>query len=228
MDKLKNFLNKIREPFKDKPLRNKIFDTLFSFLVGFILGLLSKILDLLPLDFIHDIFTSVNLGEFFSRISIWLLFALLISIVSKTPLRAALNVFVFYIGMLFSYYAYSYIVIGYSPKIVIIFWVLLASISPILSVLCWYAKSENIVGIVLGSVILSIFFVLAFSFDLNTFRIRHYGLEMMNWFVALGVLYKSPKQIGFVILFSTLLGVIMRFIYVYLFFGEFSFGFMQF
>ena len=167
--KMKNFLNKIRKPFKDKPLSQKIFDTLISFMGGFILGLMSKILDLLPLDFVHNIFNSVDLGEFFSRISIWLLFALLISIVSKTPLRAALNVFVFYIGMLFSYYAYSYIVIGYCPKIVVIFWLLLASISPILSVFCWYAKSDSVVGIILGSVILSIFFVLVFAFDLKAF-----------------------------------------------------------
>lgn len=225
---MKNFLNKIRKPFKDKPLSQKIFDTLISFMGGFILGLMSKILDLLPLDFVHDIFNSVDLGEFFSRISIWLLLALLISIVSKTPLRAALNVFVFYIGMLFSYYAYSYIVIGYCPKIVVIFWLLLALISPILSAICWYAKSESLVGIILGSVILSIFFVLAFAFDLNSFRIRHSGLEAINWLIAVGVLYKSPKQISCVILLSAILAVIMRFIYVYVFMGEFYFGFMQF
>ena len=67
---------------------------LLIFLFGAALGVASKLL---------DIYTS-NLGNIFSQMSIWILLGTLIAIFSKTKGKAALNVFVFCIGMLITYY----------------------------------------------------------------------------------------------------------------------------
>ena len=64
------------------------------FVMGGAFGVLSKIL---------DIYTQ-NLGNIFSQMSIWILLGSLIAIFSKTKGKAALNVFVFCIGMLITYY----------------------------------------------------------------------------------------------------------------------------
>lgn len=209
-------LEKIREPITNRPLRRKIFDTLIIFMIGFIFGLGSKILDLVDLEIIHNIFLYYDLGAFFSRISIWLLFALIISVVSKTPLRAALNVFIFFIGMLLSYYGYGYIIEGIFPQKVVIFWLILAGISPFLAIPCWYAKGKGFLSICISSIIVAVFFVLAFAFDinLNSFRLRHFGMEMVNWLISLGVLYNNPKQFTVILCLSSIIGIIVRFVYL--------------
>ena len=210
------WLEKIRKPITDRPLSRKIFDTFIIFMIGFIFGFGSKILDLVDLEIIHTIFLYYDLGAFFSRMSIWLLFALIISVVSKTPLRAAINVFVFFIGMLLSYYGYGYIIEGIFPQKVIAFWVILAIISPFLAVSCWYAKGNNMLSVCISSVLVAVFFVLAFAFDmnLNSFRLRHFGMEMINWLISLGVLYKSPKQFTYILLLSSIIGISVRFFYL--------------
>lgn len=209
-------LESIREPITNRPLSRKIFNTLIIFMIGVIFGLGSKVLDLVDLSYIDSLFLYYDLGAFFSRISIWLLLALVISVVSKTPLRAGLNVFMFFVGMMLSYYGLLYIIKGAFPEKVIMFWSILALISPFLAVPCWYAKGKGILAISLSSIIVSVFFVLAFAFDnySDGFRLRHFGMEMINWLISIGVLYNNPKQIGYIIGLSSIIGIIIRWVYI--------------
>lgn len=49
---------------------------------------------------------------------IWLLIALIISIYSKTPFRASLNVFLFFVGMAVKYHLYLHIYVGIVKEII--------------------------------------------------------------------------------------------------------------
>ena len=71
-------------------------------------------------------------------------------------------------------------------------------------------------SICISSVLVAVFFVLAFAFDinLNSLRLRHFGMEMINWLISLGVLYKNPKQFTYILVLSSILGVIVRFFYL--------------
>ena len=63
-------------------MRNKILNPVSMFIVGLLLGIVSRLL---------DIYTT-NLGEILSQMAIWILFGVLISIYSKTKKKAMINI----------------------------------------------------------------------------------------------------------------------------------------
>ena len=75
-------------------MKKIIFNILIFSFIGAFLGVLSKML---------DIYTT-NLGNIFSELSIWILFGVFIVYFSKTRKEAMIIVFLFCVGMLFSYY----------------------------------------------------------------------------------------------------------------------------
>ena len=87
-----NLLNSIRTPNRQIPFSKALFDTILITGAGVLLGVVAKLL---------DIYTS-NLGNIFSQMSVWIFLCTVVSVLSSTPLRAAVNVFLFCIGMLWS------------------------------------------------------------------------------------------------------------------------------
>ena len=130
----------------------KILNPFMMFIIGLILGVISRLL---------DIYTQ-NLGNIFSELAIWILFGVLISINSKTKKKAMLNIFPFCIGMLLTYYFVAFITKGVYSKDYIIGWTIFALFSPMMAYFTWKTKEEGIlpklisVAIVLVSILSSI------------------------------------------------------------------------
>ena len=130
----------------------KILNPFMMFIIGLILGVISRLL---------DIYTQ-NLGNIFSELAIWILFGVLISINSETKKKAMLNIFPFCIGMLLTYYFVAFITNGVYSKDYIIGWTIFALFSPIMAYFTWKTKEEGIlpklisVAIVLVSILSSI------------------------------------------------------------------------
>ncbi len=118
------------------------------FVLGIISGVLSKI---------FDIYT-IYLGTVFSEITVWLLFGVLISIYSTTKKKAMLNVFLFFIGMLFAYYTVAELTNSVYGLVFIKFWVGIALISPVPAYFCWMAKGKGAIGTIIsvGIMVISI------------------------------------------------------------------------
>lgn len=104
------------------------------FVIGLALGVFSRFLD------IH----TQNLGNIFSRMAIWILIGVLISIYSDTKKKAMLNIFPFCMGMLITYYCVAHVTNGVYSEIYIIGWTVLAVASPLLAYFTWLAKSKGI------------------------------------------------------------------------------------
>ena len=130
----------------------KILNPLCMFILGLILGVISRLL---------DIYTT-NLGNIFSQMAIWILFGVLISIYSSSKKKAMLNIFPFCIGMLITYYFVAFISKGVYSNMFIIAWTIFAFFSPILAYFTWMTKQKGIfpkiisIGIILVSILSSI------------------------------------------------------------------------
>ncbi len=135
----------------------------------------------------------LDLRNFFSRMGVWIFLGLLISVYSESPLRAAINVFLFFVGMVGSYYLYTVTIAGFFPKSYIMIWIGMTFISPFMAFICWYAKGKGIIATFISSVIFMFISRQAFVFGFWYFGIR-YILEFLLWIATIFVLYKSPKQ----------------------------------
>lgn len=122
------------------------------FITGLCLGIISRLL---------DIYTQ-NLGNIFSQMAIWILFGVLISIYSKTKRKAMLNVLLFCIGMLITYYFVAFITNGVYSSTYIIGWSIFALCSPVMAYFAWMSKEKGLfakiisIGIVIVSILSSI------------------------------------------------------------------------
>ena len=131
-----------------------------------------------------------------------------ISIYSNSSVRAAVNVFVFFAGMVTSYYLYSKFVAGFFPASYAMIWFGFTAVSPILAFICWYAKGESRLSFVLSSVIIAVLFNMTFVYGWIYFDMRSI-LELAGFLSGLAVLKR--KTIGNSIM-MTAMGIVLAFV----------------
>lgn len=94
--------------------------------------------------------------------TIWILFGVLISIYSKNKRKAMLNLLLFCIGMLITYYFVAFITNGVYSSTYIIGWSIFALCSPVMAYFTWMSKEKGLfakiisIGIVIVSILSSI------------------------------------------------------------------------
>lgn len=204
------FINIFKDLSKKKLMRY-ITDTIIIFILGILFGLFSRIIDFVPLESLPKFLADIDLAAFFSRLSIWLLIALTISVVSSTPYRAMINVPVYFIGMLLSYYICTYAIEGKVYNYIIRFWVILTFISPILAYFCWYSKRHGVFSMVITAFIWSILFILAVNISSYGVKLKYNGLELCNFIISVFLLRNRLKQM----IYSYILFIFITFLLIY-------------
>ncbi len=190
------FLDNIRLPQKSSSIKNQVFITMGFLILGICLGWFSKFLDYrqgwLPslLQLIDD---TIDLHNFLGGFSLWIVIAVCISVYSHTPIRAAINVFTFFVGFVASYYIYCNYVAGFFPRSYALIWVAFTIASPLLAFVCWYAKGKGYISLIISSGILSVLINTTFAYGMTYFDIRSW-LNLIMLLAGIIVLRKSVKD----------------------------------
>lgn len=148
--KIKEFFEQVRKPQNNISLNKQIAETVGIILLGFALGVFQKRMDGAPDNAFLVAIQQFDVGNYFGRLAIWILLATIISVYAKSPLRAAINTFFFFISMLAGYYLYCNYILGFLPRTYMMMWIVIAFASFFMAYICWYAKGEGIIAIVLG------------------------------------------------------------------------------
>lgn len=185
-----SFLNHIRRANKQIPFSKKILYSIVILLLGIVLGVVSKFLNTTPSNELPFIIESLDFTNFFGRLAIWILIAVCISIYSNSSIRAAINVFVFFAGMVTSYYLYSKFIAGFFPRSYAMIWFGITAIFPLLAFVCWYAKGNGKISLVLSSMIIAVLFKTAFAYGWIYFDIYSI-LELIVFICGLIVLRRN-------------------------------------
>ena len=190
------FLNDIRNA--EKPISNnrKIINTIAVLFLGIALGTFSKFLDFRQAE-LPSVLMAINgvldIGNFLGRFAIWILIALCISIYSNSAIRASINVFVFFVGMVASYYLYSNYIAGFFPRSYAMIWFGFTMISPFLAFVCWYAKGKSRPAFMLSVLILAVLFNMTFVYGWGYFEARSV-LELIVFIIGLTVLRRDTLK----------------------------------
>ncbi len=105
----------------------------------FILGLLSG-----AFSKFADIYTT-NIGNIFSELTVWILIGTVISIYSATRKRAMLNVFLFFAGLVISYYVIADMTDSIYGWYFIRFWTSVTCVSPFLAYFVRMTQEKGVI-----------------------------------------------------------------------------------
>lgn len=209
---MKAWLNKIRKPQRDTKRSLQIIYSIMILLFGIGLGVFSKWLDNMGINdaiWWQRILGILDLRNVFSEFAIWLLIALAISVYSSSPLRACLNVFLFFAGMCISYHLYTIVFAGFNPRSYMMIWYGLTLLSPILAFICWYGKGKTKVSLLIDMLILAVMISECFAIGFWYFDIPRI-INVIIFVGSVAVLYSEPKQTAISLLGAAVLSYASR------------------
>lgn len=190
---MNKFLSNIRNAENPITVNRKIINTIVILCLGIALGTFSKYLDFHQAELPSVLMTidgAFDVHNFLGRFAIWILIALCISVYSNSAIRASVNVFVFFIGMVASYYVYSNFIAGFFPRSYAIIWFGFTAVSPLLAFVCWYAKGKSKQAFILSALILAVLFNMCFVYGCWYFHTRSV-LELIVFVIGLIVMRRD-------------------------------------
>lgn len=162
------YLLRIRHGSRAGRLQNKILLTVLFLLLGFSLGLMVKWLNMINPNAIPKILRSLDVRNLFARTPVWVMISLAITLFSRNPRRAALNVLLFLVGVMGSYCLFSYLWGGKLPdQHNLLLWGIVTVVSSLAAFGVWYARCRGLLGTVISAVIIAYFILQVFSFTAN-------------------------------------------------------------
>lgn len=180
MSGIKGLFEKTRSP-KNRVAFSRA--ALFSALIlvgGLLSGFIIKL---------FDIYTEL-LGNIFSGISVWVLICAIISVFSSSPKRAAVNVFLYCLGMIAAYYVAAEALGAVYSMDFVYGWSIFTLFTPIFAFFAWYGRGREWLSVVISVLIIA--FMLAASSVL--FGIRVYDLIFACAVVGVMFIKKNKVQ----------------------------------
>ena len=207
-----SFLEKVRTPNYNLTTFNKIRNSMMIFLFGIALGVFSKWLDNMSLNdsiWWQHILGIIDLGNVLSSLGVWILIAVCISIYSNSPLRASINVFIFFLGMCVSYHIYTIVFAGFNPMNYMLIWYGITLISPFMAFVCWYAKGNGIIAFIIKVSIITVMILCSFAIGMWYFDFTSI-INTILFITTLVVLYDTPNKS----IYSLICSIVMAYLII--------------
>ena len=207
-----SFLEKVRTSNNNLTTFNKIKNSIIVFVFGIVLGVFSKWLDNLSLNdniWWQHILGIIDLGNVLSSLGVWILIAVCISIYSNSPLRASINVFIFFLGMCVSYHIYTIAFVGFNPRNYMLIWYGITLISPFMAFVCWYAKGNGIIAFIIKVSIITVMILCSFAIGMWYFDFTSI-INTILFITTLVVLYDTPNKS----IYSLICSIVMAYLII--------------
>lgn len=130
-----------------KQSRRTWINPLTMTIAGLLIGTIARLTDIY----------APHIGDIFSQMSIWILFGTCITLYSKSRKAAMVNVLLFCLGMLVTYYVTAALTDGIYGWPFIIGWTVFALVSPFLSYAVWICQENTLLSkiISIGIIVVS-------------------------------------------------------------------------
>jgi len=187
-------------------MKKKVMQIILFFILGIFSGFMAKYLDTVPANGMIGNLVNV-IGNIFSEIGIWIFIATIIAAWSRTPMAGAIHVFVYFVGMLISYYIYSMKLFNFFPMYYFIGWGLVAIASLPFSYIVWFSRKEGWVASLSAALPIGILVSEGYSF-LYTFS-PYSGFNLFAAIIPFFILPKNKSQYIKVFIFAMLISVLL-------------------
>ena len=136
-------------------IKNYILHPISKFIIGLVTGIIIKLIDI---HFRVQHF-GFSLSDIFSELGIWILIGVIISLFSKNKKYAMLNIFLFSIGMLITYYITAKVTNSIYGWTFIKGWSVFACLSPMLAYLVTLTKEKGLLSLIIKIGIILVYLI---------------------------------------------------------------------
>ena len=196
-------LDKIRERDKDVNIASHILSSILIAFMGVIVGAVA-------LTVIHfaenstvwwmDVFKDVGIDQIFKHFPFWFMMGLGVAVNSSRPIKAAINDFVFFVGVIVGYTIVPIVLKGAAKPDNMGTWIIIAIVSAPLAMIFWYSKSKSWPSIAFDAVILGILGAVLFDCGFVYFHFNDLIMDLYNAiFVALIAVVLASGVVQFVV-----------------------------
>lgn len=129
----------------DSKRKNNIVFILFCLVLGMLMGWLSK-----------DLAGSGAIGAIISNIGIWVFVSALIAVYSPEAVRAAVHVFIYFVGVIAAYYTHLFALGSRVDMGQVLYWVIFAAIGALIGFIVWHSGDKEWLGAACAAVPISL------------------------------------------------------------------------
>lgn len=176
-------LDRIREPETDVSLASSIVSSVLVLAFGIIVGIVAQMFEFFATNssvWWMDIVKDLQLNEVFKRPPIWFMLGLMVAVSSSRPLKAAINEFEFFIGVIVGMNIVP-IVFSSAPRPGhLSTWIIIALVSVPLAMIFWYAKSNSWPSIAFSAVIIGVLGAYCFDCGFLYFHFNDLIMDLIN------------------------------------------------
>ncbi len=159
-------LDKVRERDKDVKIAGSVLASILILVFGIVIGAIALTIQHFAANstvWWQDIFKDVAVDQIFKHFPVWFMFGLGVAINSSRPIKAAINDFLFFIGVIAGYNLVPMILKDVAKPDNMGTWFLIAIVSIPLAMIFWYAKSQSWPSIAFDAVILGVLGAICFD-----------------------------------------------------------------